>query len=112
MDFTTLSVAELVLLRTDIEAEIAARAGEPMLLVSDGERVLPTPSTGWLFGTEYANNHGPTILWCATEEQARARLQRLSDREKRAVVGNAVDMTSPGCHTSEAWIAPVKKAAE
>lgn len=89
-----------------LEAHLAIIAGEPLPVYRNGDLCNDTPDHGFLLEVSWAVSDASYTDWYASIEGAKAALLRLA-RQEGAVPsssGLSVDLTSPGCHSSRAWI--------
>lgn len=89
---------------------LAERTGEPRTVWNGREGTLcPTPSTGAVLHVRYAVSDYSYDDWYPSVTLARAALRELAMRKgvEPDDGGMSVDMTSPGCHTSDAYIREV-----
>jgi hypothetical protein len=105
--FATLEVDSLRAVRALLDGVIQARTGEP-LDVWDGRegRLRDTPPGGALLCVEWAVSDHSYTRWYPTLDGAKAALLLLADKEGRGVTDNEmkVDLTSPGCVESRAYV--------
>ncbi len=107
IDISWLDVDGLRALLARIEGRLAELAGKPLVLRCEYGPEHDRPPGGAVLCTSWATyRHGHDRDWYPTADAARAALLALARREGRAPEphGWSVDLTSPGCCESSAWI--------
>jgi hypothetical protein len=106
---SSLSLEQLAALETEILAQRAERAGEP-ILVCDRAGAKPCPCGGALLHVRWAVEDCSYDEWYSSTEAANAALEEIAQAEgavvDRTKEGYACDMTRAGCYESSAWVEP------